>query len=192
MRQDFSHVTAEDLARLFPVLLAEHDPEWKEAYLEQEAYLRSVFGEKLARIGHIGSTAVPGLAAKPTVDILLEVPKGVDLAPYTRRMLDAGYVVNHPSSDLIMYLRGYTPEGFRGQAFHIHARYSGDWDEPYFRDYLIAHPEAAAEYARLKRALKERFPFDRDGYTEAKGAFVKRCTALGRAEFPGKYGLAKR
>ncbi|HWQ57402.1 MAG TPA: GrpB family protein [Clostridia bacterium] len=192
MRQDFSNVTPEALAALFPVLLAGHDPQWREDYLKEEKYLRSVFGKELERIGHIGSTAVPGLTAKPTIDILLEVAQGTDLMPFTELLLDAGYVVNHPPADLIMYLKGYTPEGFRGQAFHIHVRYRGDWDEPYFRDYLIAHPEAAAEYAELKRALKERFPFDRDGYTAEKGAFVKRCTSLARAKFPGKYGVAKR
>ncbi len=187
MRQDFSKVTAARLAELFPVLLEEHTPLWKDYYLEEKAFLESVFGSKLVRISHIGSSSVPGLPAKPTVDILLEIKRDTDLHAVTERMKDEGYVVNTPKADLIMYLKGYTPEGFRGQAFHIHVRHSGDWGELYFRDYLMAHPEATAEYAALKTALKAQFPYDRDGYTEAKGKFVLAHTERARLEFPGRY-----
>lgn len=187
MRQDFSNVTAEKLAELFPVLLAEHNPAWKDYYEQERDFLQTVFGGKLIRISHIGSSSVPGLLAKPTVDILLEVAGDTELEAITVQLMDEGYVVNTPKGDLIMYLKGYTPQGFQGQAAHIHVRHSGDWGELYFRDYLIAHPEAAAEYAALKTALKEQFPHDRDGYTEAKGQFVKAHTELARAEFPGRY-----
>lgn len=187
MRQDFSKVTAARLSELFPVLLEEHNPLWKDYYLEEKAFLESVFGSNLVRISHIGSSSVPGLLAKPTVDILLEISRDTDLNAVTDRMQDEGYVVNTPEADLIMYLKGYTPEGFRGQAFHIHVRHSGDWGELYFRDYLMAHPEKAVEYAALKTALKEQFPYDRDGYTAAKGQFVQACTVQARMEFPGRY-----
>ncbi len=187
MRQDFSKVTAARLSELFPVLLEEHNPLWTDYYLGEKALLESVFGSKLIRISHIGSSSVPGLLAKPTVDILLEISRNTDLNAVTDRMQDDGYVVNTPEADLIMYLKGYTPEGFRGQAFHIHVRHSGDWGELYFRDYLMAHPEKAVEYAALKTALKEQFPFDRDGYTAAKGQFVLDCTEQARMEFPGRY-----
>ncbi len=187
MRQDFSKVTAARLSELFPVLLEEHNPLWTDYYLGEKANLESVFGSNLVRISHIGSSSVPGLLAKPTVDILLEIGRDTDLNAVTDRMQDDGYVVNTPEADLIMYLKGYTPEGFRGQAFHIHVRHSGDWGEMYFRDYLMAHPEKAAEYAALKTALKEQFPYDRDGYTAAKGQFVLACTQQARMEFPGRY-----
>lgn len=187
MRQDFSKVTAARLSELFPILHEEHNPLWKTHYLEEKAFLKSVFGGNLVRISHIGSSSVPGLLAKPTVDILLEISRDMDLNAVTERMKDEGYVVNTPAADLIMYLKGYTPEGFRGQAFHIHVRHSGDWGELYFRDYLMAHPEKAAEYAALKITLKEQFPHDRDGYTEAKGLFVLACTEQARLEFPGRY-----
>ncbi len=187
MRQDFKNVTAGRLAELFPVLLKEHDPEWPEEYLAEKAFLQSVFQEKIIRISHIGSSAVPGLVAKPTIDILLEVAADCDLHAITERMLDEGYVVNTPKSDLVMYLKGYTPQGFRGQAAHIHVRRSGDWDELYFRDYLIAHPLVLAAYARLKLELKAQYPNDRDGYTAAKGQFVQKYTKLAREEFGGRY-----
>jgi GrpB-like predicted nucleotidyltransferase (UPF0157 family) len=187
VRQDFSKVTAARLSELFPVLLEEHNPQWKAHYLEEKAFLESVFGGKLVRISHIGSSSVPGLLAKPTVDILLEITRDTELNAVTERMKEGGYVVNTPKSDLIMYLKGYTPEGFKGQVFHIHVRHSGDWGELYFRDYLIAHPEKTAEYTALKTALKAQFPYDRDGYTEAKGEFVLAHTERARLEFPGRY-----
>ena len=71
--------------------------------------------------------------------------------------------------------------------FHLHVRYLADQDELYFRDYLRAHPEAAAEYAALKQQLGQRFRHDRDAYTDAKGAFVAKITQLGREAFSGKY-----
>ncbi len=133
---------------------------------------------------------MPGLMAKPTIDILLEVAKDMDLKPITERLQDESYIVNTPKSDLIMYLKGYTPRGFEGQAAHIHVRPSGDWGELYFRDYLVAHPDVAEAYAKLKLELKAQYPNDRDGYTEAKGAFVQKYTELARAEFPGRYAPA--
>ena len=187
MRQDFSGVPKEKLSEMFPVKLEHHDPAWKDCYLAEADFLQSVFGDTIVRINHIGSTSVPGLIAKPTVDILLEICEDTDLSAVTERMRDDGYVVNTHQKDIIMYLKGYTPQGFSGQCAHIHVRYYGDWDELYFRDYLCAHPDIAEEYGRLKLALKEEYTYDRDGYTEAKSGFINRCTQLARTEFPGRY-----
>lgn len=187
MRQDFSNVTDEQLSVLFPVLLEAHDPKWKECYLQEKAFLQSIFGDRIVRINHIGSTAVDGLIAKPTIDILLEVAEGTDLKDITESMKEEGYIVNMPGSDIIMYLKGYTPLGFQGQAVHIHVRRSGDWGELYFRDYISSHAGAAREYAELKRSLKDRYPNDRDGYTDAKSRFVQAYTERARMAFPGRY-----
>lgn len=187
MRQDFSNVTDAQLSVLFPVLLEAHDPKWKEYYLQEKAFLQSIFGDRIVRINHIGSTAVDGLIAKPTIDILLEVAEGTDLKDITESMKEEGYIVNMPGSDIIMYLKGYTPLGFQGQAVHIHVRRSGDWGELYFRDYLSSHAGAAHEYAELKRSLKDRYPNDRDGYTDAKSRFVQAYTERARMAFPGRY-----
>ena len=192
MKHDFSDVTSENeaerLGRLYPIMLEEHNPNSKACcYEEEKTFLQKVFGDKILRISHIGSTAVTGLIAKPTVDILLEIKENTDLTAITEVMLNDGYIVNTPEKDIIVYLKGYTPQGFVGQAFHIHVRHSGDWDELYFRDYLIAHPEAARQYEALKLGLKDEYEFDRDGYTAAKGEFIERITTLARTEFTDKY-----
>lgn len=187
MRQDFSNVSGKRLSELFPVILEPHNPEWLSCYYSEKEFLESIFSDKIMRISHVGSTSVPGLVAKPTIDILLEVSEDIDLSEITERMRDEGYVVNTPEKDIIMYLKGYTPRGFEGQCVHIHVRHYSDWDELYFRDYLIMHPEAVQEYGSLKLMLKEKYTHDRDGYTDAKGDFIKKYTELARGEFPNRY-----
>jgi len=187
MRQEWSNVTKEKLSELFPILLEEHNLGWKKYFLQEKYFLQSIFRDKIIRINHIGSSSVAGLIAKPTIDILLEVSKDIDLQAITEKMKDEGYIVNTPKSDIIMYLKGYTPQGFQGQAVHIHVRHSGDWSELYFRDYLILHPDVASEYAKLKFILREQYHHDRDGYTEAKGQFVQKYTEKARSEFLGRY-----
>lgn len=187
MRQDFSNVSEKRLSELFPIILEPHNPEWIRYYLVEREFLKSIFGDKIIRINHIGSSFVPGLIAKPTIDILLEVSESIDLSSITEKMRDKGYVVNTPEKDLMMYLKGYTPRGFEGQCVHIHVRHYGDWDELYFRDYLIEHSEVAQKYGNLKLVLREKYLHDRDGYTNAKGDFIKKYTELARKEFPNRY-----
>jgi GrpB-like predicted nucleotidyltransferase (UPF0157 family) len=186
MRYDFSGVTPEMRAKLFPIILVEHNPQWFNNYLIEKAFIERILGkENIVRISHYGSTSVPGLIAKPTIDILLEIAESVDIAKFIEDMLDNECVYekqpNNPPPHIVFY-RGYTPEGFKGQTVHIHVRYAGNWDELYFRDYLLAHPETAAEYGALKQKLKNDYEYDRDGYTEAKGEFIRRITDKARSE----------
>ena len=83
--------------------------------------------------------------------------------------------------DLVMFLKGYLSGGFADKVYHTHVRHPSGWDELYFRVYLISHPEAAAEYADLKRSLFKDYEHNRDGYTAAKGAFIKKITEKARA-----------
>ncbi|MFT3952498.1 MAG: GrpB family protein [Oscillospiraceae bacterium] len=187
MREDWSNVTDERLAALFPIILEAHNPDWKNRYEAEKVFLLDVFGAAVVRISHIGSTAVAGLTAKPTVDILLEIKPDTDLTAITALPTEKGYVVNTSQIDIVMIIKGYTPRGFEGQAFHIHVRHSADWGELYFRDFLIAHPDAARAYEELKINLKAQYEHDRDGYTDAKGAFIRAHTEQARDEFPHRY-----
>ncbi|MCL2109943.1 MAG: GrpB family protein [Oscillospiraceae bacterium] len=171
-------MTNEELAKLYPVILSEYNSAWQQWFAEEKERLFQHIGvENIVRVTHIGSTAVPGLMAKPTIDILLEITDGVDVIAMIDSLPNDEYICLRkqtiPTSDLVLFLKGYTDAGFAEKVYHIHVRYPDDWDEVRFRDYLIAHPEAAKAYAALKRQLKEQFEFDRDGYTNAKGKFIK-------------------
>lgn len=191
MTKELSEMTNEALWALFPIILVPHDPVWAERYSQEQVRIqRAVEPENIVRVSHIGSTAVPSLNTKPTIDILLEIANGCDTERLKGVLIADGYIFN-PQPDKpaphMMLMKGYTPRGFEGQAYHLHLRYSGDWDELYFRDYLIAHSDAVQAYGRLKERLRVQYEHDRDAYTDAKGMFVKEYTELAREEFGARY-----
>jgi GrpB-like predicted nucleotidyltransferase (UPF0157 family) len=173
---------AERRARIYPVILSEYNPEWPEWYAEEKTNLERLLGNRIVRIQHIGSTAVPGLTAKPTIDILIEAATNIDIEDLIAPMPAGEYIClrregnSLSEHDRVMFLKGYTDTGFADKVFHIHVRNHGDWDECHFRDYLITHPETATEYAELKCRLFKDYEHDRDGYTAAKGDFIKEVT----------------
>ena len=178
-----SEMTLEELLQLFPIILSEHDPAWTEYYDEEKALLEKQFGSLLVRISHIGSTAVGGLIAKPTVDILLEVDPASSPDEVRQTAERCGYTVMAESiapEYRLDLCKGYTPQGFAEKVFHLHIRHPGDWDEIVFRDYLRQNPRKAEEYAELKKKLQKRFEHDRDAYTEAKGEFIRACVKEAR------------
>jgi GrpB-like predicted nucleotidyltransferase (UPF0157 family) len=178
-------MTLDELWRLFPVVLAEHNPDWRDWYEEEKSALRSILGNVLERIDHIGSTSIDGLIAKPIVDILLQIDSGCDPEWLKSVLVNNGWLLmaeqTAPEPDFRQdWNKGYLPTGFAEKVFHLHIRYTGDWDEIYFRDYLADHPKAAAEYAVLKQRLLVEYKYNRDAYTEAKGEFISICTAKAR------------
>jgi ribosomal-protein-alanine N-acetyltransferase len=191
-REALGGLDKERLWELFPVVLSDYRDEWVMYFMLEKTVLEYFVGpENIFRISHIGSTAVPGLLSKPTVDILPEIKSGVDCQALITAMRLAGYGLNYrpdKASPHLTFIRGYTSEGFRGQVFHVHVRYPGDWDELYFRDYLRADPCAAEQYAGLKRSLLKDYVNDRDGYTGAKTDFIRRATERARAQLGQIYG----
>ena len=179
-KKDLNEMSNEELWQLFPIILSPHNPEWPGRYeTEKELLIKTIGTENIIRINHIGSTAVPGLTAKPTIDILLEIQQKTDPVRLIPTIESAGYIYCHKPDNPpphMMFMKGYTPEGFKAQAFHLHIRYSGDWDEPYFRDYLLAHPDTAKVYGELKVKLQKLYEHDRDGYTDAKTDFIREIT----------------
>ena len=178
-----SEMTLEELWRLFPIILSEHNPDWANYYDEEKTLLEKHFGTLSVRISHIGSTAVEGLIAKPTVDILLEADPGSSPDEVRQIAAACGYTVMAESiapEYRLDLCKGYTPQGFAERVFHLHIRHPGDRDEIVFRDYLRRNPHKADEYAALKQALQKRFEHDRDAYTEAKGEFIRTCVKEAR------------
>ncbi len=181
-----NELTPAELGKLFPIILADYDERWPLRYAEERAALAAILAATpVERIDHIGSTAVPGIRSKPTIDILVQIDPAADTAALIDAMKRSGYEYterpDNPPPHL-MFMKGYTPEGYRGQAVHVHLRYPGDWDEVYFRDYLRSHPDTALEYEALKRALAERFPNDREAYTDGKTEFVRRVSEEARGD----------
>lgn len=181
MSKRLSEMTIEELWQLFPIVLTEHKDCWKSFYAEQAAALKRLLPTD-AKINHIGSTAVKGIWAKPIVDILVEVDETANLSEISTILQYNDWIKMSESAGRASFNKGYTESGFAEKVFHLHLRYFGDNDEIYFRDYLIAHPEVAKEYEALKLALWKQFEHNRDGYTAAKGEFVKKYTAMAKQE----------
>src|SRR5262245_11194884 len=171
------------------VEIVEYDPRWPEMFLaEKEHLLRCLPREIVRRTEHFGSTAVPGLAAKPVIDMLVEVS---DLEATKRHVVplleQQGYeYVWRPTigDDGPPFYAWFIKRDERGiRSHHIHmveADFTGHWDRLYFRDYLIAHPDVADEYRRLKLDLMHSYPNDRAAYTSGKTKFVLEKTALAK------------
>ena len=180
MKKNLKDMTLEELWELFPIVLTRHDPHWADWTEEEMAILSNQLSGFDKRISHIGSTAIPGIMAKPIVDILVEIPPSTDNEKIRKTMEDAGYICMSVSGERMSFNKGYTPEGYAERVFHVHFHPIGDNDELYFRDYLIAHPDVAKEYEHLKLSLFPKFKHNRDAYTKAKTDFVKRISALAR------------
>jgi len=152
------------------------DASWPAQFKAEAHAIRSALGGSLIyNVHHIGSTAVPGLAAKPIIDIILEVPDRVLWPSLIGPLQRLGYVHwdENPDKTKMFFVKGMPPFG-TGRTHHIHV-HTPDAVEPVlrFRDYLIAHPKEARRYEDLKRELAAGFAKDRDGYTRAKDGFVQ-------------------
>jgi GrpB-like predicted nucleotidyltransferase (UPF0157 family) len=168
------------------VTIVDYDASWPERYELESAAIADVLGPVALRIDHVGSTSVPGLGAKPIVDIQVSVAALQPMAPYVEPLRAIGYEyfewLNEDGIDDYPYF-AKPPEPPR--AFHIHVAESGSHHERRhlaFRDWLRAHPEDAAAYERTKRELATREWETTDHYANAKTAFIATITARALAE----------
>ena len=155
-----------------PIVIVPYDPRWPERFRKLGTALREALGEMALRIDHVGSTAVPGLAAKPIIDVQISVAALEPLHTYRIPLEKAGFVFCAGNPDLSKrYFR--EPPGDRRT--HIHVRCRGSWSEQgalLFRDYLRVHEDDARAYAVLKYRLAEEYRDDRATYTEGKASFI--------------------
>lgn len=191
MGKALSEMSLEELWGLFPIVLKDHNPAYKKWYIDEKEQIENVLGQNvIKRINHIGSSSVKGLIAKPIIDILLEIDNNCDIEQLKIKLCNAGWTLmsfdNEPDFRM-SFNKGYTPDGFTEKVFHLHIRFLGDWDELYFRDYLLTNKKVAFEYGRLKQALKEQYEHNRDAYTEAKTEFIAKYTKAARKEFGNRY-----
>ena len=150
-----------------------YEPLWKELFEKESSRIKEVLTEGLVDVHHIGSTSVPGLAAKPIIDLLPEVSDLETLDQFDEAMEGLGYTVmgefGIPGRRL--YLKGVLD-----RTHHVHAFESGSVGllrHLAVRDYLRVHPDEAAAYADIKKKLAARFRYDNDGYCDGKHEFVQ-------------------
>ena len=183
-------MTLEELWELFPIILKEHNTDYKAWYEIEKTKLLNEFGKNILRISHIGSTAVEGLIAKPTVDILMEISSDTEVDELKEKLISMGWIFMSSlegSKFNQIHNKGYTKTGFADKVYHLHVRYKDDWNELYFRDYLIENPEIAREYEKLKLDLLSKYEHNRDAYTEVKSKFILGITKKAKEKYGCKY-----
>lgn len=176
-----------------PVEVVDYDPAWPARFSAERDHLRAVLPAGLiGRIEHFGSTAVPGLAAKPIIDMLVEVGSLEDvrlqIAPLLAREAYEFFWRPRELGGLAIAYAWFIKRDERGRrTHHIHMleKDSVDWERLLFRDYLVTHPEAAREYGELKRRVAAEYPDDRVAYARAKTDFITAITARARQERAG-------
>ena len=157
-----------------PIVLAEYDPEWVQQFEDEARRLQEALGDVALRIEHIGSTSVPGLAAKPVIDIQVSVSDVHETDAYRVPLESIGYTYA-----TVPFPYFHRPEGWP-HSHHVHVREAGCRDERRtiaFRDWLREHPDDRASYEELKRLLAS----DADAataegryrYSEAKTEFIR-------------------
>ncbi len=191
MTKELSELTIEELWTLFPIILQEHNKQYFDWYSEIEAkVLNCLCDLTKSRINHIGSSAVKDLLSKPTIDILLEISDTSKIDVVAKKLSNDNWLLmsSTKTPDInYVFNKGYTKFGFADRVYHLHVRGKGDWDELYFRDYLIDNKHVAKEYAELKRSLIELYKNNRDGYTDAKSEFIKEKTKEARVLYGDRY-----
>lgn len=164
----------------------EHQPFWETMALEEIKQLKHDLKNIALDIQHIGSSAVPGLPAKPIIDILVAVNSldNMDkiVVPILQK-LGYEYWYENPDSTKMFFVKGMPPYGEK-RTHHIHvvAQDSSHWnDRITFRNYLRLHPEVAKKYAQLKMNLAQKHLYDREKYTDEKTDFIQYVLKLARS-----------
>ena len=172
------------------VEIVPYDPRWPDVFeAERDHLLACLPSGLIGRIEHFGSTAVPGLVAKPVVDMLVEVSsleQARQIVPPIFEPQGYDYFWRPNFGDdgepFYCFLIKRDDAGQRTHHIHMVEAHFEHWDRLVFRDYLRQHPQTMREYADLKLRLAQEHPDDRVAYTEAKGEFIRRVTEIALGE----------
>jgi GrpB-like predicted nucleotidyltransferase (UPF0157 family) len=155
-----------------PIDVVPYNSIWPVKFLQYGSALRGALGDVALRIDHIGSTAVPSLAAKPVIDVQISVRDLEALELFRMPLEERGFVLRADNPDLT---KRYFREKPGDERMHIHVRRAGSWAEQFallFRDFLRADEASARDYGARKRELAVRYRHDRIAYTDAKSPLV--------------------
>lgn len=176
-RPDVNHLELVGGIERRQIILVEHQASWAQSFNDHSAVITAAVGPAALRVEHIGSTSIPGLAAKPILDILLVVPDITAEEDYLPQLLGEGYVlrVREPGHRMLR-----TPE----RDLHLHILQTGDpaaSDYLLLRDWLRSHPGDRALYEATKRELASRDWPDMNAYADAKTDVIEAIKARARA-----------
>lgn len=164
------------------VVVLPYDPKWRAAFQAEAALIADLLGEDAPAIHHIGSTSIPGIYAKPVIDILVEFTDIPAMEARNAGMIDLGYEVMGEFG--IPGRRYYRKNNSSGVRTHqVHAFQAGSEQvirHLAFRDYLISHPERAKAYSDLKQQLAAEYPNSMDDYITGKDAFIRETDQLAK------------
>jgi len=179
-----------------PVIIGDYDPQWPVAFAALRQVIGAALGDLAVAIEHVGSTAVPGLAAKPIIDLVVVIASRAQLPAVIAALARLGYIHEGdkgiPGREAFDRAGPDVPRDGSGQTWpdqhlYVCARDNAELARQLaFRDYLRAHPPAAAAYAALKRELAREFRHDREAYTDHKRDFVEGILRLAAGEPRGE------
>ena len=168
------------------VELSKYHPGWKKAFEEAKKAIQKELGNKVLGVEHIGSTAVPGMIAKPILDFMVAVGSIDNYKEYIAPLSKLGYEFRRDNrirnpQEHILFSKG--PVDLRTQYLKLTQKDSQFWKESIlFRDYLIAYSDIAKEYQQLKEKLQASHRSNREAYTEAKAEFIQRILKLAQGK----------
>ena len=170
------------------ITVTEYDPRWPQKFQAESQLIRSILADNCIAVYHIGSTAVPGLAAKPVIDMLAVVKNLAQADGVAEEFSQTGYEY---LGEFGIAGRRYLRKGGEERTHQIHIFQADDWHNIgrhlAFRDYMRTHKKEREEYAKLKTELAQRFPYDIDGYCDGKEHFVREMERAALSQFDGTW-----
>ncbi|MCP4538615.1 MAG: GrpB family protein [Chloroflexi bacterium] len=163
------------------VKLTPYTAEWKRLFEQEKARLQAVIGDYVLDIQHVGSTSIPGMVAKPILDISIAVQSFEKAVVCIEPVVQLGYEYRGENGVPRRHL--FVQGDPRTHHVHVNEIHSQNWENVVlFRDYMIQHPKIAQEYAELKLKLAQQFPTDRPAYLDGKALLIERVLQSARSE----------
>lgn len=170
------------------ITVVNYDPEWPSKYVRERDYITEILKDNCISIYHIGSTSVPGLAAKPIIDIMAVVRSLEEVDTVAEKFSEIGYEY---LGEFGITGRRYLRKGGDERTHQIHIFQADDWNNIgrhlAFRDYMRTHEKERNEYAKIKKDLAQKFPYDIDGYCDGKENFVREMEEIAISQFDGTW-----
>lgn len=181
-------LTIEEWGQLFPIKMIPYQSNWVKIFEEERLRIEELLTKEIALdIEHIGSTSIPNIASKGSIDMLIAIPKEALFDPnIIKQMESLGYeycLQDGYGPIYMIFAKGFSRDGKENQKFFAHMTPNTHyqiWDRIYFRDYLRAHDAVAKEYEQLKITLASKYAKDKRSFQKGKTDFVTKITKLAK------------